>query len=830
MLKLLSFLALIQLAVSTGPCSKGPSYWCESVQTAKECSAFKHCIQSVWSKQVAYIQKDVLSESNECHECTQCLYNDIRQCPYLRGFRNEIAELFENNLPSESICKLLKKCGAKPIAGQQKQSKSLPRCNSGNKCANLDMASKCSSIDECMNQWISSPKKYQLKKATGVELTRQTEQELNSERACGFCIFVMTKYQSVVAQNKTETELLDYLESACKLLPSQDLQKQCYSEVNSYLPQIFNFLRDNADPGVVCHVIQMCKDSQLEEIPEQKFDWSKVNIKVVNSKSAIIRTPLQQTKSMLETNGMACEMCNLVVEAARYLVKNDIDNKAVLQFVEKNLCVRLGEYSSSCVDYLQTEGEKILGFLEDEVEPSVICAQIGLCMNTQKNLAHPLDLQVKRPSDCKQCEGTMEHVKELVSTGVRDSDVLAFIKKDFCEKNGDMKYLCTSTLDAHKDILMVIFKQDIKPHQLCRLFRVCGDQTADESAAVAPIRKDNQNCILCQFVMKQLDQFLYKEATEEEIQQALDKVCTVFPNAYKTQCKQLVDTYTKTIIFLIVKKIPAEYVCETIGVCDQPKQIEEFLKHSLHSNQVLTGAEETKVNQVSTGEKAHSQCILCEFSVNLLQKYVLKNTTQEEAKSALKKLCNKEMPANLRTECSQFVDVYGEQVIELIINDLDPEAVCKQVGLCEKTKEVKRKLLGSERLYEKLPKVGLTKTSVQWVSMKPAKLVHSVGEDLKIFEERKDKETMSCTLCIYVAQLTDNFLKKNKTQDEIEEELKLVCNYFPTKLNAQCQSFVDEYGPYVVQLIADDLEPEAVCEELNLCGNDPKKTALDYSN
>lgn len=90
----------------------------------------------------------------------------------------------------------------------------------------MDMASKCSSIDECMKQWISSPKKYQLKKVTGVELTKQSELELNSERACGFCIFVMTKYQSVVAQNKTETELLDYLESACKLLPSQDLQKQ----------------------------------------------------------------------------------------------------------------------------------------------------------------------------------------------------------------------------------------------------------------------------------------------------------------------------------------------------------------------------------------------------------------------------------------------------------------------------------------------------------------------------------------------------------------------------------------------------------------------------
>lgn len=561
--------------------------------------------------------------------------------------------------------------------------------------------------------------------------------------------------------------------------------------MNNYLPEIFNFLRDNADPGVVCHVIQMCKDSQLEEFPERKIDWSKMSIKVVNSKSAIIKTPLQHgSKSMVETNGMACEMCNLVVEAARYLVKNDIDNKAVLQFVEKNLCVRLGEYSSSCVDYLQNEGEKIISFLEDEVDPSVICAEIGLCMNTQKNLAHPLDLKVKGPSDCMQCESTMEHVKEMISTGMRDQDVCAFIKKDFCEKNGDMKYLCTSILDAHKDILMVIFKQDIKPHQLCRLFRVCGDEkeVIDESAVVASqLKKDNQNCILCQFVMKQLDQFLYKEATEEEIQAALDKVCTVFPSVYKAQCTQLVDTYTKTIIFLIVKKIPAEYVCETIGVCEQPKQIEEFLKHSLFSNQVLIGAEEKKINKVST-DKAHSECVLCEFSVKMLQKYVLKNTTQEEAKEILKKLCNKEMPANLRTECGQFVDVYGEQVIELIINDLDPEAVCTQVGLCDKqkTREVKRKLLGSEKLWKKLPKVDLAKTGVQWAIIKPAsKLVHSVSEDLKIFEERKNKETMSCTLCIYVAQLTDNFLKKNKTQDEIEEELKLVCNYFPTKLNAQ---------------------------------------------
>lgn len=78
---------------------------------------------------------------------------------------------------------------------------------------------------------------------------------------------------------------------------------------------------------------------------------------------------------------------------------------------------------------------------------------------------------------------------------------------------------------------------------------------------------------------------------------------------------------------------------------------------------------------------------------------------------------------------------------------------------------------------------------------------------------------MECTLCIYIAQLADNFLKKNQTIDEIEQEFKLVCNYFPNNLNAECNSFIDEYGPYVIQLIAVDLEPEAVCTNLKLCGN-----------
>ena len=51
--------------------------------------------------------------------------------------------------------------------------------------------------------------------------------------------------------------------------------------------------------------------------------------------------------------------------------------------------------------------------------------------------------------------------------------------------------------------------------------------------------------------------------------------------------------------------------------------------------------------------------------------------------------------------------------------------------------------------------------------------------------DRNMKNILSPRQIRCISMCSSLFLKKNKTQDEIEEELKLVCNYFPTKLNAE---------------------------------------------
>jgi hypothetical protein len=86
-----------------------------------------------------------------------------------------------------------------------------------------------------MQEWARASK-TELKQSTA-ELTQK---ELNEENACGFCVFIMTKYQNIISQNSTETDAKNYLDSACKLLPSSQLSEQ----VLKPLYQLYTFELD----------------------------------------------------------------------------------------------------------------------------------------------------------------------------------------------------------------------------------------------------------------------------------------------------------------------------------------------------------------------------------------------------------------------------------------------------------------------------------------------------------------------------------------------------------------------------------------------------------
>ena len=93
---------------------------------------------------------------------------------------------------------------------------------------------------------------------------------------------------------------------------------------------------------------------------------------------------------------------------------------------------------------------------------------------------------------------------------------------------------------------------------------------------------------------------------------------------------------------------------------------------------------------------------------------------------------------------------------------------------------------------------------------------------------------VECPLCKFVVNYVDNIIQNNKSEAAIEAALEKVCTILPKSIEPACKTFVDTYGPILVQLLAKYGTAEQVCDALKLCNNGtqsklPRKyTYLDH--
>merc|ERR1712004_627098 len=78
-------------------------------------------------------------------------------------------------------------------------------------------------------------------------------------------------------------------------------------------------------------------------------------------------------------------------------------------------------------------------------------------------------------------------------------------------------------------------------------------------------------------------------------------------------------------------------------------------------------------------------CVLCEFAIHVLEKEtgILSNRTLDMAEHAVEMLCSY-MPSTIGDKCIEFVQEYGDELIEIIIEtELNPEQICGALTLCD---------------------------------------------------------------------------------------------------------------------------------------------------
>jgi len=180
----------------------------------------------------------------------------------------------------------------------------------------------------------------------------------------------------------------------------------------------------------------------------------------------------------------------------------------------------------------------------------------------------------------------------------------------------------------------------------------------------------------------------------------------------------------------------------------------------------------------SEGKKVGDQnCVLCEFVVKSIEDFLSDNATEAEVIKVVTNICSI-LPKSIRSQCKQFIQQEGQAIIELLIAQESPESLCTQIGLCSS---------------KRAPRV---------------------------------KDSTLCSYCKLFVQMIEGYLAQNDTKQEIIDTLEGYCQLFGP-LEGQCDAFVEEYVPAIIDYLVHDQDASTVCtQELHLC--DSKVTVRNH--
>uniref|UniRef100_A0A3P8T9E6 Prosaposin n=1 Tax=Amphiprion percula TaxID=161767 RepID=A0A3P8T9E6_AMPPE len=481
-------------------------------------------------------------------------------------------------------------------------------------CQNVKTASLCGAVTHCQqNVW----NKPQMKTVP-----------------CDLCKEILIVVEQALKDNATEAEVLGYLEKACQLLPDQGLTAECKEMVDNYFPIIMGIITGELeDPSVVCGAIGLCQSQQAalakvhtqeqlmsNEIPQVDLSqqvapfFLNVPQLLYPQESPKEEAPKQETQK--QESDVVCQDC------IKFLTDAQAEAKANSSFITslianiENQCDLLGpSLSDMCKQYVGEYGELIIEQLMSMLQqPKDLCAHAGFCDAMKKSI--PM-----------------------------------------------LKLEAAKTVPAAKVL------------PAAKLFPATKMDSATEKSTKPMVRvRDSPTCAICEFVMKQLESMLEDQTTEEEVIQAVEKVCTLLPSTLTAQCKDLIETYGQAIIELLVQQADPKTVCTVLALCNDA------------SRKFVSALDQPRF-------KAGGYCDVCKMAVNYIDGILEKNATEAEIEEAVMKVCNF-LPSSYRAECDQLVEQYEPILVQLLLQMLDPDFVCMKVGACP---EAVRRLLGTEQ-------------------------------------------------------------------------------------------------------------------------------------
>jgi len=174
--------------------------------------------------------------------------------------------------------------------------------------------------------------------------------------------------------------------------------------------------------------------------------------------------------------------------------------------------------------------------------------------------------------------------------------------------------------------------------------------------SVPQVPQDSTTCIMCEFIVKTLEDIVTENATEQQIINAVKHVCDILPSSIRAPCTQFIAQNGDALIHLLIDRVPPHVACVKLHICK---------------------------NAFVEVPKDSTLCPMCNIFVGMAEQFLNSNHTIDQIEQILHNFpCQFIFDGEMEKQCEKFIDSYVPQLIEWIVKNESPVIFCTQIGLC----------------------------------------------------------------------------------------------------------------------------------------------------
>uniref|UniRef100_A0A1L8EE11 Putative saposin-related isoform a n=1 Tax=Haematobia irritans TaxID=7368 RepID=A0A1L8EE11_HAEIR len=541
----------------------------------------------------------------------------------------------------------------------------------------------------------------------------------DNDSICQICKDMVTQARDQLRSNETMEELKEVFEGSCNLIPIKIVKKECCKLADDFIPELVEALSSQMNPDQVCSVAGLCNNAEIDNLLTKYYSGALEGTlrESEEDKSS------EEVKAVAHPTKKASLTCGNCFNVATMMTnKFESTNRDDILENLLHLCGGMSSFSDACSSIVLTYFNDIYDHMKENLQPAGVCHLSGVC--AAKYHQHPEDPKEEEPID-------------LMAPG-----------------------------------------------------------------------NDDIPCELCQQLVQHLRDLLIANTTESEFKMVMEGLCNQ-TKGFKSECLSIVDEYYHLIYTTLVNELDANGVCFLMNLCPKgadylykgdimpllpvlpPAEIKVTIRKKLGANEPKFTQDDLKsmtlpidhlmgaANPLLLVENGQL-CTICEYILHFIQETLASPSTEDKIERTVKNICQK-LPRSVNDKCSKFVDEYGDAVVALLIQGLNPVDICPKMQLCSKH--------------------------------------HDNHNDMEIFSPKStdEQDKPTCPLCLFAVEQAQEKIKNDKSKKNIKNVLDHLCSHLPQKLQTECVDFVETYSSELIDMLISDFKPQEICVTLKLC-------------